>query len=386
MTAQIEFEGQIIQSESEDGLITSQRNSGLFAGTTLLNVLVRTPSIEPFYFVSPSKSAIQGYAADEGTGVAGIADMGYGLRGRSDTNYGLYAESRLFSGAYFRGEKGNGFADIVLGASPLIDAANDDDGTIMSDPDAVGSDLFFVANDAVVAKIDRNNNGSGNFYVQDGNGTNLLQVTKSGETMVRTHLTIDPITGDDAIVRSNPGDIGGDIFLESNDAVVARIDKNNNGQGNFFVFDGDNNQLFQVDINGNVKVNGSTVHSSDRNRKEAIVEVSNNDILNAIVAMPIYEWQYKEEDRRHIGPMAQDFHKAFGLGDDDKTIAAIDADGVALAAIQAQQVMIAQQTEQLTLQRKQIEFLMNKMSLLASEVQGLKSASKSKQEDSFRKE
>ena len=49
--------------------------------------------------------------------------------------------------------------------------------------------------------------------------------------------------------------------------------------------------------------------------------------------MPIYEWQYKGQDRRHIGPMAQDFHKAINLGDDDKTIAAIDADGVALAAI-----------------------------------------------------
>ena len=32
--------------------------------------------------------------------------------------------------------------------------------------------------------------------------------------------------------------------------------------------------------------------------------------------------------------MAQDFHTAFGLGDSDKSIATIDADGVALAAIQ----------------------------------------------------
>ena len=32
--------------------------------------------------------------------------------------------------------------------------------------------------------------------------------------------------------------------------------------------------------------------------------------------------------------MAQDFHAAFGLGADDKHIATVDADGVALAAIQ----------------------------------------------------
>jgi trimeric autotransporter adhesin len=33
--------------------------------------------------------------------------------------------------------------------------------------------------------------------------------------------------------------------------------------------------------------------------------------------------------------MAQDFHAAFGLGDDDKLISTVDADGVALAGIQA---------------------------------------------------
>jgi hypothetical protein len=35
-----------------------------------------------------------------------------------------------------------------------------------------------------------------------------------------------------------------------------------------------------------------------------------------------------------MGPVAQDFRAAFGLGDSDKTITTVDADGVALAAIQ----------------------------------------------------
>ena len=51
--------------------------------------------------------------------------------------------------------------------------------------------------------------------------------------------------------------------------------------------------------------------------------------------MPITSWAYKTDNTtRHIGPMAQDFHKAFGLGGSDKSIATVDADGVALAAIQ----------------------------------------------------
>ena len=50
----------------------------------------------------------------------------------------------------------------------------------------------------------------------------------------------------------------------------------------------------------------------------------------------VTEWSYQSEPGavRHIGPMAQDFYAAFGLGADDRHITAIDADGVALAAIQ----------------------------------------------------
>ena len=37
---------------------------------------------------------------------------------------------------------------------------------------------------------------------------------------------------------------------------------------------------------------------------------------------------------RHLGPTAQDFRAAFGLGHNDTTISSVDAPGVALAAIQ----------------------------------------------------
>jgi trimeric autotransporter adhesin len=47
-------------------------------------------------------------------------------------------------------------------------------------------------------------------------------------------------------------------------------------------------------------------------------------------------WSYIAQRRgvRHIGPMAQDFAAAFAVGENDTTINSIDADGVALAAIQ----------------------------------------------------
>ncbi len=75
--------------------------------------------------------------------------------------------------------------------------------------------------------------------------------------------------------------------------------------------------------------------TSDRNAKEDFKPVSSREVLAKVAALPITEWQYKKQgDARHIGPMAQDFHAAFGTGRDDKHIASVDADGVALAAIQ----------------------------------------------------
>ena len=55
-----------------------------------------------------------------------------------------------------------------------------------------------------------------------------------------------------------------------------------------------------------------------------------------MVALPISTWRWKAEvpQSLHMGPMAQDFRAAFGLGDDEKRIVTVDADDVALAAIQ----------------------------------------------------
>lgn len=75
---------------------------------------------------------------------------------------------------------------------------------------------------------------------------------------------------------------------------------------------------------------------SDRAAKENFDCVQGRELLDRLATVPIETWNYKSQDCsiRHIGPMAQDFHAAFGVGEDEKTISTIDADGVALAAIQ----------------------------------------------------
>ena len=74
---------------------------------------------------------------------------------------------------------------------------------------------------------------------------------------------------------------------------------------------------------------------SDRNLKENFAPVSPREVLDKVTALPISRWNFKGDAATpHVGPMAQDFHAAFGLGTDERHIATVDADGVALAAIQ----------------------------------------------------
>ena len=75
---------------------------------------------------------------------------------------------------------------------------------------------------------------------------------------------------------------------------------------------------------------------SDRNVKENFKAVDPRAVLEKVSHLPVREWNLISQPAsiRHIGPMAQDFQAAFGVGEDDKHISTTDADGVALAAIQ----------------------------------------------------
>lgn len=95
--------------------------------------------------------------------------------------------------------------------------------------------------------------------------------------------------------------------------------------------------------------------TSDRNAKQDFKPVDARSVLAKVAALPISEWQFKTdaEGSRHVGPMAQDFREAFGLGTDERHIATVDADGVALAAIQGLNEVVEEQ--RLALARKDTE-------------------------------
>ncbi len=81
---------------------------------------------------------------------------------------------------------------------------------------------------------------------------------------------------------------------------------------------------------------GSWSSLSDSTQKENRTDVNTSEVLGKLNQLKISEWNYKSQDEkiRHMGPMAQDFSSAFGLGENNTTITTVDADGVMMAAIQ----------------------------------------------------
>ncbi len=91
-----------------------------------------------------------------------------------------------------------------------------------------------------------------------------------------------------------------------------------------------------LDANGNLALDGALTELSDASAKENFVAIDGQDMLARLADVPITTWNYIEDDDavRHMGPMAQDFYAAFALGPDERHVAPLDANGVALAAAQ----------------------------------------------------
>jgi len=95
-------------------------------------------------------------------------------------------------------------------------------------------------------------------------------------------------------------------------------------------------QFIATSTGAYLSTGGTWTNNSDRNLKRRLTAVNGESVLHRLADVPMFTWNYKAQPAsvRHIGPMAQDFHKAFAVGEDDKHISTVDAEGVALAAIQ----------------------------------------------------
>jgi hypothetical protein len=115
--------------------------------------------------------------------------------------------------------------------------------------------------------------------------------------------------------------------------------------------------------NGNaayVTAAGVWTDGSSRTFKEDYREINKAELLNKVLKFSIYNFKYKESTSRGIGPFAEDFYDAFGLGDNPKYLSPEDVAGVALVAIQEQQKQIEEQKLKIQQLESRIEALERK--------------------------
>ncbi len=102
--------------------------------------------------------------------------------------------------------------------------------------------------------------------------------------------------------------------------------------------------LISTSTGASLTTGGTWANASDVNLKENMDVVDPIDVLSRLVGLQLWTYNYKREPDqiRHLGPTAQDFAESFGLGGSDRSITTIDADGVALAAIQGLHALVVQ--------------------------------------------
>ena len=257
-----------------------------------------------------------------GTGLYGQSTSGFGIVGQSTSSVGVYGLCTFGTGIY--GESTSGFGNVGQSTSGygIYGLSTSSYGVYGHSTSSKGG--YFYGGGGVAIEL----GGSNSSY---GGGT------------------------DDAVIRTQANQTDGDLILVSNHVIHLHLDDDDNSSGETMkVFNGGNEEILVLNENGNLSISGIFAMVSDRKRKEKITPVDPVGILTKIAALPIAEWQFRGEDTRHLGPMAQDFYAAFGLGNGNTTIATVDADGVALAAIQALYHKGQKREQQISQLRKEI--------------------------------
>jgi hypothetical protein len=110
----------------------------------------------------------------------------------------------------------------------------------------------------------------------------------------------------------------------------------------------------RITADGQMEIPGALTQGSSRRTKHGFASVRADEVLDKVAALEISRWRYKKDasDSEHIGPMAEDFYRAFGLGADDRHIAPADMAAVALSANQALDAKVRAQAEEIALLRR----------------------------------
>lgn len=185
----------------------------------------------------------------------------------------------------------------------------------------------------------------------DGDVTvaNVLRIGSSAQNILRQTLNLfDPFLGRNASAT----------FMRFNSSTESFVG------GYDWAVNGDSRMV--LGSTGGLSIDGNLSQGSDRNSKKGIEAVNTAVAFEKVINLPIYEWSYKSDPmgNRHIGPMAQDFYAAFGLGKDEKSLTPSDVTGVAVAALQEMNRKVEAQQSKIEALRRTVSELQEAVRVL----------------------
>ena len=328
--------------------------------------------------------------------------------GGTDSTTGLPAEPNRVTGiggtigggsdntATAHSTVGGGRHNVANGSSSTVAGGNTNTASGSSSTVAGGSFNIASGSSSTVAGGSSNSaSGDGSMVAggEDSTASGLLSMVPGGFFNVaggdlsfaagtRAHVrdrvqTGEPGTCDIAV---NCGDEGTFIWADAQDAGASSLSSTGPNQflvraqgGLWFGTSGPvsipGTRFIHTSTGAGLTTGGVWTNASDVALKENFEPVDGADVLARLADLPITSWNYRAEDAstRHVGPTAQDFRAAFGLGADDTSISTIDPAGLALAAIQELHRMAEEQrrlTEDLRAKVQEIAALQARLDAL----------------------
>jgi len=321
------------------------------------------PATETFFGLGFSPNVISGFSGNSvtGAGTAGATIAGGGISGLVNTVSGT-----LGTVGGGQNNTSGGYASTVAGGNS---------NTAIGYDSNVAGGFFNKAQGSISSVVGGEfNTAAGEFSTVVGGGFNTASGSFSfaaGQHANSNNHQGTFVWGDNSTTI--------DVMATADNQFVART-----SGGVIFYTKSDLSTGVSVAAGG-----GSWSSLSDRNVKANFAPIDGQQILAQVLAMPVTTWNYKSQAAsvRHIGPMAQDFHAAFQVGEDDKHITEIDEGGVAFAAIQGLNQKLENNVEQLhaqlenkdaqiSAQQKQIEALEQQVRAMMTRVEAMEKTSR----------